>query len=64
MLHVGLLPMHAFNCLPGDKNTYGWCVDPFVLHIAGAKAKGDVNASLRRMSALGRAPPATGSRSG
>jgi hypothetical protein len=55
MLHVGLLPMHAFNCLPDDKNTYGWCVDPFVLHIAGAKAKDDVNASLRKMSALGRA---------
>jgi hypothetical protein len=49
MLHVGLLPMNAFNCLPGDLNTYGRCVDPFVLHIAGTKAKDSVNASLRRM---------------
>ena len=49
MLHVGLLPMHAFNCLPGDLNTYGLCVDPFVLHIAGTKAKDAVNASLQKM---------------
>ena len=52
MLHVGLLPMHAFNCLPGDLNTYGLCVDPFVLHIAGAKAKDAVNASIKKMRAL------------
>lgn len=52
MLHVGLLPMHAFNCLPGDLNTYGLCVDPFVLHIAGAKNKDAVNASIKRMRAL------------
>jgi len=49
MLHVGLLPMHAFNCFPGDKNTYGECVDPFVLHIAGMKAKDNVNGSLLNM---------------
>ena len=52
MLHVGLLPMNAFNCLPGDLNTYGLCVDPFVLHIAGAKSKDDVNVSLTKMRAL------------
>lgn len=51
MLHVGLLPMNAFNCLPGDLNTYGRCVDPFVLHIAGAKSKDAVNASIVKMHA-------------
>ena len=55
MLHVGLLPMHAFNCLPGDMNTYGLCVDPFVLHIAGTKAKDAVNASLQKMRLANRA---------
>lgn len=58
MLHVGLLPMHAFNCLPGDLNTYGLCVDPFVLHIAGAKAKDAVNASVQKMRAMVGAPAA------
>lgn len=52
MLHVGLLPAHAFNCHPGDLNTYGLCVDPFVLHIAGAKTKDAVNASVEKMRAL------------
>ena len=52
MLHVGLLPMHAFNCLPADLNTYGRCIDPFVLHIAGAKAKDAVNGSVRKMRAM------------
>ena len=50
MLHVGLLPMHAFNCLPGDLNTYGSCVDPFVLHIAGTKAKDDVHGATEKMN--------------
>jgi hypothetical protein len=52
MLHVGLLPMNAFNCLPGDLNTYGLCVDPFVLHIAGTKAKDAVNVSVQKMRAM------------
>ena len=68
MLHVparGLLPAHAFNCLPGDLNTYGVCVDPFVLHIAGAKAKDAVNASVEKMRALvGSAAAAAPSRRG
>ena len=51
MLHVGLLPMHAFNCVPGDHNTYGRCVDPFVLHIAGPRTKDAVNVSVRKMRA-------------
>ena len=43
MLHVGLLPMHAFNCFPGDLNTYGKCAEPFVLHIAGWRRKNMLN---------------------
>ncbi len=38
--------------LPGDRNTYGLCVDPFVLHIAGTKSKDAVNASIEKMRAL------------
>ena len=53
MRHVGLLPMHAFNCFPGDLNTYGQCVDPFVLHIAGMKSKDAVNASIQKMRVVG-----------
>ena len=45
MRHVGLLPMHAFQCFPGDLNTYGECADPFVLHLAGKKAKDSLNRS-------------------
>ena len=45
MLHVGLLPMQTFNCFPGDLNTYGKCVDPFVLHIAGHRSKDSLNRS-------------------
>jgi hypothetical protein len=45
MRHVGLLPMHAFQCFPGDLNTYGQCADPFVLHLAGKKAKDSLNRS-------------------
>ncbi len=45
MRHVGLLPMHAFQCFRGDLNTYGECVDPFVLHLAGKKAKDALNQS-------------------
>jgi hypothetical protein len=52
MLHVGLLPMHAFNCFPGDLNTYGRCVEPFVLHVAGAKAKNDVHGNFEKMITL------------
>lgn len=50
MLHIGLLPMHAFNCFPGDLNTYGRCVEPFVLHIAGKRSKNKLN----RKGLLGR----------
>mgnify|MGYP007000118986 len=38
--------------LPGDLNTYGLCVDPFVLHIAGNKAKDAVNASVQKMHGM------------
>ena len=37
--------MHTFNFFPGDLNTYGKCVDPFVLHIAGHRSKNSLNRS-------------------
>lgn len=52
MIHVGILPMHAFNCFPGDLNTYGRCVNPFVLHIAGMKSKDAIHASMHKMRGM------------
>ena len=52
MNHVGLLPMHVWNCLPGDLHTYGRCLNPFVLHIAGRKSKNNVEGASVAMERL------------
>ena len=52
MLHVSFLPMSVWNCLPGDRNTQGLCIHPFVLHIAGHKSKDAIQSSTEQMSRL------------
>ena len=63
MNHVGLLPAHAWNCHPGKLNTYGRCLNPFVLHIAGRKNKSLVGPRKDQMRQLlhQATPPSRGS---
>ena len=44
--HIGMVPARQWNCYARDLNTYGDCTNPFVLHLAGHTAKGDVERYL------------------
>jgi hypothetical protein len=55
--HIGMIPARQWNCHARDLNTYGYCTNPFVLHLAGRLAKGDVEGNLMRLRKKARPSP-------
>ena len=46
------MPARSFNCHARGLNHYGLCVEPFVLHLAGAVAKDGAEENIRLGLAL------------